>query len=254
MIDAFDFYEESVKSKGKASALGQFYTPMPLCDLMAEINYQGGNEVTMIHDSAVGSGRTLLGYANVLNKKKSPEVAYYIANDIDEQSVKMCTLNFAINGMLGRVLCADGLLLHYYWGYEVNEVRYPMHTDMVAVRRLPAAQHLESHEAKQDECNYWLQIEPERREKLQALYQCRIGNPEPCIRMIPATSGIEEQTFTTMHLLRLSDAMARFYGIDKPTPKPVEVKEEKKEEVKPIETPIVKPIDTRQMVQRSLFD
>lgn len=250
VVDAFDFYEESVKSKGKASALGQFYTPQPICDMMAEMQYQAGNEVALIHDSAVGSGRTLLGYANVLQKKKSPEVAYYIANDIDEQSVKMCTLNFAINGMYGRVLCADGLLLHYNWGYEINETKYPMHTDMLSIRRLPDSKHSGDHEERQMECNYWLQLEKERREKLQALYQCRIGNPDPCINMIPESANLVERICAEEQLINLSQAMAKYYNIEpkeKPEPEPQPV-----EEIKPIEKP--KQAEPKQWVQMSLFD
>lgn len=215
-VDAFDFYEESVKSKGKAQILGQFYTPMPICDLMAEVTYAGDKEVSIVNDSAVGSGRTLLGYQNVLLKKRSPEVAYYIANDIDEQSVKMCTLNLAINNVMGRVLCADGLTLHYNWGYEINETKYPIHSDIASIRRLPNSKYSDNHEERQRECIAMMTLEDDRREKLQALYKLRIGNIGQCLKLIVKnkdTHKIFKEAELMPQLKSISRAMQKYYNI-----------------------------------------
>ena len=215
-VDAFDFYEEAVKSKGKAQILGQFYTPMPICDLMAEITYKNDKEVSIVNDSAVGSGRTLLGYQNVLLKKRSPEVAYYIANDIDEQSVKMCALNLAINNMMGRVLCADGLTLHYNWGYEINETKYPIHSDIACIRRLPNSKYSENHEERQKECIAMMTLEEERREKLQALYKLRVGNIGQCLKLIvknKQTYKIFKESELMPTLKNISKTMQKYYNI-----------------------------------------
>lgn len=249
IIDAFDFYEGAVKSKGKADMLGQFYTPMALCNLMADVIDGEQKEVVTVLDCAVGSGRTLLGHANTLIKHKRPNVAYYQGGDIDTQSVKMCTLNLAINGLLGRVLIANGLTLEYYGGYEVNEVKYPFWTQSTSIRKLPKPQGFTKVEDVQRECNAMMQLESERKEKLEALYQCRIGNPQPCISMIPTSVSQVEKAMAEAQIISMSKAMANHYGIT-PTPK---VKEEPKQEEK-VEAKEVKPTEAPKWVQRSLFD
>ena len=246
IIDAFDFYEGAVKSKGKADMLGQFYTPMALCDLMADVIDGEQKEVVTVLDCAVGSGRTLLGHANTLIKHKRPNVAYYQGGDIDTQSVKMCTLNLAVNGLLGRVLIANGLTLEYYGGYEVNEVKYPFWTQSTSIRKLPKPQGFSKREDVQRECNAYMQLESERKEKLEALYQCRIGNPQPCIGMIPTSVSQVEKAMAEAQIISMSKAMANHYGI---TPTPVEVKEEPKQETKKTQ-----PTEAPKWVQRSLFD
>ena len=254
VIDAFDFYEDAVKSKGKAQVFGQFYTPITICDMMAELTYTGDKEVSVVNDSAVGSGRTLLGYANILSRKKSPEVAYYIANDIDEQSVKMCTINFAINGMIGRVLCADGLMLHYNYGYEINEIKYPMWSNATSIRRLPDSQHSDDDNERKRECVAMMSLEADRKEKLQALYELRTGNIEPCVKMIPSDNLLQKEVIIAQ-LQPLAKAMAEYYGI-KPEDEQKQPIEQTKTENRII---IPKQKETtnkapQKWVQRSLFD
>lgn len=127
-IDVFgNIYEEMYQSKGKSSMLGQFFTPPGLCDLMANMNEPTDGK---IGDPACGSGRTLLA-AYVNNKK-----AYYIGEDIDGISCKMCALNLMIHGAKGRVICHDTLNspVFFNWGYEINEVRYPFPTPFYSLR------------------------------------------------------------------------------------------------------------------------
>lgn len=253
-VDAFDFYEGAVKSKGKADMLGQFYTPMAICDCMAEmIDEEPKENVITILDCAVGSGRTLLGHANANIKHKRPNVCYYIGGDIDQQSVKMCTLNLAINGLLGRVLCADGLQLQYYGGYEINEVKYPFWTDAISIRRLPEPQGFTNIDDIQRECNYWNSVSEDKKQFMEALYQCRIGNPKPCIDLIPSNQSELSKVIAEMQIVMQSKTMAKHYGYDTKQETKKELKQEPKKEVKPIEAPI-KYVDTRQMVQKSLFD
>lgn len=249
VIDAFDFYEGSVKSKGKADMLGQFYTPMSLCDLMADVIDREPTEgVVTVLDCAVGSGRTLLGHANTYIKHKRPNVAYYMGNDIDSQSVKMCALNLAINGLIGRVLVADGLTLQYYGGYEINEVKYPFWTQSVSIRKMPAPSQYSNDEEMQAECNAMMHLEDERKAKLEALYQCKIGNPKPCVDMIPVSSTAFEKAMAEAEIIRMSKAMAKCFDL---TPPPIEVKEPKKEQ--PIEAPKEKQ-ESKKWVQKSLFE
>lgn len=126
-------YEEMYQTRGKASTLGQFYTPTHLCNLLTMC--VGTGDESRINDPACGSGRTLL--AHFADSKFSPK-GYYIGEDIDTISVKMCALNMMIHGMRGRAVRHDTLKspVHFDYGYEVNEVRYPFPTTLYSVRKI----------------------------------------------------------------------------------------------------------------------
>lgn len=132
---AFDFfgtlYEEAVKSKFKASGMGQFFTPISLCQAMSEII--SDDTCKTVNDCACGSGRTLLAYFAKSDKTK---FIYYQGEDLDPICVKMCTLNFMIHGMLGRVIHHDALMQDFLGGYEVNEIRWPVPNNMCCIRQL----------------------------------------------------------------------------------------------------------------------
>lgn len=126
-------YEEMYQTRGKASTLGQFYTPEHLCNLLTMC--VGTGDENRINDPSCGSGRTLL--AHFADSKFSPK-GYYIGEDIDTISVKMCALNMMIHGMRGRAVRHDTLKspVHFDYGYEVNEVRYPFPTTLYSVRKI----------------------------------------------------------------------------------------------------------------------
>ena len=127
-IDVFgNIYEEMYQSKGKSSMLGQFFTPEGLCTIMAKIN---GGISGKTGDPACGSGRTLLA-AYTENKS-----GYYVGEDIDGISCKMCALNLMVHGARGRVICHDTIAspVYFNWGYEINEVRYPIPTPFYSLR------------------------------------------------------------------------------------------------------------------------
>lgn len=128
-------YEELFQSKYKASKIGQFFTPAAVCDLLAKCTTIRNNERIHVNDCACGSGRTLLAQFAV---DKYPSKAYYIADDIDEVSVKMCALNMMMHGMRGKVVQHDTLTnpVFYDLGYEINEVRYPMPTHYYSLRKI----------------------------------------------------------------------------------------------------------------------
>lgn len=128
-------YEELFQSKYKASKTGQFFTPPAVCDLLAKCATIRNNELIHVNDCACGSGRTLLSQFAV---DKYPFKAYYIADDIDEVSVKMCALNMMMHGMRGKVVQHDTLTnpVFYDLGYEINEVRYPIPTSYYSLRKI----------------------------------------------------------------------------------------------------------------------
>lgn len=135
-------YEEMYQTRDKASTLGQFFTPPYLCDALARmIVYEGGR----ISDSACGSGRMLLAAWAEVNRRAEKGLkgekdvqSYYVGDDIDTASVKMCALNLMIHGIRGRVVRHDTLKdpIAFDYGFEVNEVREPFPVPFYSLRRI----------------------------------------------------------------------------------------------------------------------
>ena len=109
------YYEENVKSHGKASDMGQFFTPHDVCELMTELNTHKDDVISTVYDPAGGSGRFLLSY-----HVRHPRVLCF-SHDIDETSCRMATLNFLIHGIKGSVCKYDGLQDIFYTGWKINE-------------------------------------------------------------------------------------------------------------------------------------
>lgn len=138
-LDAFGLvYESMYQSKSKAGNMGQFFTPIGLSDLLSTLcemqDRKPVEEELRISDSACGSGRLLISHFMVCDRKDG----YYVGEDLDPVSVKMCALNLMIHGMRGRVVCHDTLMhpLIYDFGYEVNEVRYPYPAPFFSLREI----------------------------------------------------------------------------------------------------------------------
>lgn len=134
-LDFFgSMYEELFQGRGKASALGQFYTPEALCTLMARIQVKDAPEGRATYnDPACGSGRTLIAAHMIADRTR---LNIYDAGDIDYISCKMCALNMMAHGMVGTVRQQDALLMSKPDViYHVNEVRYPIPTNGYSIRR-----------------------------------------------------------------------------------------------------------------------
>lgn len=132
-IDFFGgIYEEMYQSKGKASTLGQFYTPPALCDLLAFCSEPNEGKVS---DCACGSGRTLLAAASASGFCRSN---FYVGEDIDLTSVKMCALNLMIHGCRGRVVQHDTLNnpILYDYGFRINDIRFPIPSPFYSLTRV----------------------------------------------------------------------------------------------------------------------
>lgn len=132
-IDFFGgIYEEMYQSKGKASTLGQFFTPPNLCDLLAKVSQPTEGK---INDCACGSGRTLLAGASAAG---FPRDNYYIGEDLDIVSVKMCALNLMIHGCKGKVVQHDTLKnpIMFDYGFRINDIRYPIPTPFYSLTRI----------------------------------------------------------------------------------------------------------------------
>ena len=132
-LDFFgEMYEEMYQSKGKASTLGQFFTPPALCDLLSFCTAPNEGK---INDSACGSGRLLLagGAASKFDRRN-----FYVGEDLDVVSVKMCALNLMIHGCRGRVVQHDTLMnpVLFDYGFRINDVRYPIPSPFYSLTRI----------------------------------------------------------------------------------------------------------------------
>ncbi len=136
VMDCFGgLYEEIFLGKSKAGALGQFFTPMPLCEAMSEL-VSGPSDRTVAEPSC-GSGRNVLSYWKAAGRSR---LIVFRCQDLDPASVKMCALNMMINGMYGSVICGDSLDPDsFHFGYAVNEIRYPMPSPYYSLREMKHA-------------------------------------------------------------------------------------------------------------------
>jgi type I restriction enzyme M protein len=109
--DPFGCLFENVCSNSSKQRQGQFFTPEPLCNLIAQVSINPPSEKIggTCLDPCCGSGRLLLA-ANAINPS-----LYYVANDIDSLCVKMSAINMCLNGVIGEVSCNDGL-----WATDKN--------------------------------------------------------------------------------------------------------------------------------------
>lgn len=127
-------YEEMFQSKGKASSLGQFFTPESICELMKRCVHDEDSK--SCYDPACGSGRTLMAVRMEEIRRKTEYPSLYVGEDIDGVSARMCALNLMIYGCRGHVTCMDSLLRDGTWmRYVINEVRYPIPTPYLSIRR-----------------------------------------------------------------------------------------------------------------------
>lgn len=112
-----DIYME-LASRSKASRMGQFFTPVELCDVIAHMTL--GEDLAeaagkSILDPAAGSGRMLLA-AHALQ----PKLGLVAAADLDPICAKMCALNFWMHGIRGEVACMDSLQLKWHFAYHTH--------------------------------------------------------------------------------------------------------------------------------------
>lgn len=126
-----ELYESMFLGKSKALAMGQFFTPMPLCQVMISAL---PHSAQCVGEPSCGSGRNVLAHWQTADKSKLIE---YRCEDLDPVSVKMCALNMMINGMYGSVICHDSLdPTSFHFGYAINEIRYPIPSPFYSIRSI----------------------------------------------------------------------------------------------------------------------
>ncbi len=126
-----NIYELMFQSGRKAASLGQFFTPQTVADICSRIMYKQVDGRYRVNEPTCGSGRNLLSVFS--ENKDKPQ--YYVAEDLDSVSVKMCAINMMMHGMTGCCICHNTLFpSEFIFGYEVNEVRYPFPCECYSLR------------------------------------------------------------------------------------------------------------------------
>ncbi|WP_346318212.1 N-6 DNA methylase [Chitinophaga sp. YIM B06452] len=114
--DAFgDLFMELI-SHGKN---GQFFTPQPVCDMLARLNHGDDLKPGMpVCDPACGSGRTLLSMAKLERRLK------FYGADTDITCCKMTVLNMLVNSLEGEIAWMDSISLEHYRSWHIRNVPY----------------------------------------------------------------------------------------------------------------------------------
>lgn len=92
---------------------GQFFTPEPICEMMARMTIAEIVPGQKIQDCAVGSGRTLLAAAKI-NRQ-----ARFFGADVDRNCCLMCLINLCLNGLCGEVAWLDSLSNSFYGAWHI---------------------------------------------------------------------------------------------------------------------------------------
>lgn len=98
---------------------GQFFTPEPLCDMIANITKMKFEDNESINDPCCGSGRMLLSAA-----RQNRNCIFYGA-DIDYQCCQMTLINLCLNGLTGYVSHMDTLKMEEWKRWSVGI--HPIH-------------------------------------------------------------------------------------------------------------------------------
>lgn len=91
---------------------GQFFTPEPICEMMARLagKIENGQSV---YDCACGSGRTLLAAAKI-NRK-----ALFYGTDVDRNCCFMSLINLCLNGLQGEIAWMNSLSNQFYFAWHI---------------------------------------------------------------------------------------------------------------------------------------
>lgn len=125
--DPLGDYYECLAGNYKKSNFGQYFTPKPLCTLMAGITI--GNEWGLtINEPACGSGRLILA-ANHQTKGN-----YFVCQDLDPICCKMTAINLCFHEIRAEVHCMDSLMManrrfslitnYEFWKHETKCIFY----------------------------------------------------------------------------------------------------------------------------------
>ena len=116
---------EACSSRSQKSAMGQFFTPRHVVDMMTQMGLaeMPDKQFFTIGEPACGSGRFGLSAGTYIGSKGIP--SYICQNDLDSICAKMTAINMTYNGIVGEVTCGDGLDIEgntFRFGYKICPV------------------------------------------------------------------------------------------------------------------------------------
>jgi hypothetical protein len=118
-----DLYEE-IAGRGHKSAMGQFFTPMNLCDAMAMMIINEKKEgVINAMEPCSGSGRNVLAAEKQF--RKIGQQSRWTCVELDITCVKMTLINMCINSIQGDIIhgnCLSGVRFGVYNIQVINRV------------------------------------------------------------------------------------------------------------------------------------
>lgn len=102
IFDPLGIYYECLASNYKKSNFGQFFTPVSICKMLAQMVIDDDFGKT-INEPCCGSGRMILA-ANQVAKGN-----YYICQDLDPICCKMTAINLCFHKINAEIYCMDTL-------------------------------------------------------------------------------------------------------------------------------------------------
>ncbi len=130
-----EIYMSGIASNGKKSVMGQFFTPMHICDFMSGITDPGENGGECVMDPCCGSGRMLLA-----SHARHPG-NFCCAQDLDRLCCLMAVCNFLVHGINGEVVWGNSLdPTDYREGWRINE--------MLGYTGIPTVTKMECHQSR----------------------------------------------------------------------------------------------------------
>lgn len=110
-----DVYME-IAGNYSAKNMGQFFTPHPVCDMMARLSIPNPPEKPVsVSDPACGSARNLISAAKMLN----PD-SFFVGIDLDTVCVQMAALNCCFFNMNALIFHGNTLEMTFYTAYRTK--------------------------------------------------------------------------------------------------------------------------------------
>jgi type I restriction enzyme M protein len=126
--DPLGTYYEFLAGNYKKSAFGQYFTPEPLCDMIAKLTIDPNEWGKNINEPACGSGRMILA----VNAQTTGN--YYICQDLDPICCKMTAINLCFHEVRAEVHCMNTLsnsdplfsiaINYEYWKNNTQSILY----------------------------------------------------------------------------------------------------------------------------------
>lgn len=128
--DPLGEYYEALASNSKKSAFGQYFTPKPICNMMASFITNEKEWGKKINEPCSGSGRMILACNQIAQGN------YFIAQDLDAICCKMTAINMAMHEIRGEVHNMDTLRMsNLRMSYSVNYDFYKHKTPLILLKR-----------------------------------------------------------------------------------------------------------------------